>query len=72
MFLSIKTIPNSKKLSIEKLSETSYRIKLNAPSKKGKANEKLIEVLSKYFNVPKSSVTIATGNKSRNKTVEIG
>jgi uncharacterized protein (TIGR00251 family) len=72
MFLSIKTIPNSKKLEIEKLSETSYRIKLNAPPREGKANEKLVEVLSKYFNVPKSSVTIATGNKSRNKIVEIG
>lgn len=71
MFLSIKTIPNSKKTEIEKLNETNYRIKLNAPAREGKANEKLIEVLSKYFNVPKSSVTITTGNKSRNKIVEI-
>jgi uncharacterized protein (TIGR00251 family) len=71
MFLSIKIIPNSKKLEIEKLNETSYRIKLNAPPRKGKANEKLIEVLSKYFNVPKSSVAIATGSKHRNKIVEI-
>jgi len=71
MFISIKTIPNSKKIEIEKLNETNYRIKLNVPATKGKANEKLIEVLSKYLNVPKSSVAIITGSKSRNKTVEI-
>lgn len=71
MFISIKTVPNSKKTEIEKLNDTNYRIKLNAPAREGKANEKLIEVLSKYFNVSKSSVAIITGYKSRKKTVEI-
>lgn len=71
MFISVKIIPNSKKLLIEKLSQTSYRIKINAPAIKGKANEKLVEALSEYFNVPKSAVTIVTGHKGRNKVVEV-
>jgi hypothetical protein len=44
---------------------------LNAPAEKGKANLRLIEVLSEYFGVPKSAIRIIKGWKTRNKTVEI-
>ena len=71
MILSIKVIANSKKLEIVKLSENSYKIKLDEQAVKGKANSRLIEVLSDYFNVKKSSIRIVKGNKSRDKIVEI-
>lgn len=69
--LSIRVIPNSKKVEIMKIDENSYRIKLDAPTTKGKANARLIEVLSDYFNVKKSSVTIVKGHKSREKLIII-
>lgn len=46
-------------------------IGVKAVPKKGKANEKIIEKLSKYFSVPKSSVRIISGASLRKKIVEI-
>jgi uncharacterized protein (TIGR00251 family) len=71
MILSVKIVPNSKKLEIIKLSENNYKIKLDERAVEGKANSKLIETLSDYFNVKKSSINIVKGIKSRNKIVEI-
>ena len=71
MILSIKIIVNSKKLEIVKLNENSYKIKLDEQAVDGKTNSRLIEVLSDYFNVKKSSIKILKGNKSRDKIVEL-
>lgn len=71
MILSIKVVPNSKKLEIIKLSEENYKIKLDEKSAEGRANIRLIEVLSEYFKVKKSSIKIMKGRKSRDKIVEI-
>ena len=38
----------------------------------GKANEALVKLLAKYFDVPKTYITIVRGHTSRHKVVEIG
>lgn len=47
------------------------KLRLAAPPVKGKANAALVEFLAGYFNVPKRSVRIAAGHKSRRKRVVI-
>ena len=47
-------------------------VKVNAPAKEGKANKKLVEILSKHFSKPKSSIRIVKGLTSKNKVIEIG
>lgn len=71
MIILVKVIPNSKKLEIIKLDEKNYKIKLDAPAIEGMANSRLVEVLSDYLNIQKSSIRIVKGLKSRNKIVEI-
>jgi len=70
MRLNIKVTPNTKKTEITE-SGGLLKIKLTTPPIQGKANQELIKVLSKYFKVSKSKVIIITGDKSRNKIVEI-
>ena len=43
---------------------------LRAKPHDGEANAALIKTLSKYFKVPKTTITIIQGQKSRNKVVE--
>jgi uncharacterized protein YggU (UPF0235/DUF167 family) len=38
----------------------------------GKANEEVVELLARYFSVPKSSVKLLGGQSSRKKLFEIG
>ena len=71
MKLNIHAIPNSKSSEIIKIDENTYKIKVDSSAAEGKANKRLIEILAEHFNVPKSSVKILKGLKSRNKIVEI-
>jgi len=70
MLIEIKVIPNAKRTELIK-TETGYKARLTAPPVDGKANEALIELLSKEFGVPKRDVEITKGMTSRNKTVVI-
>jgi len=61
---------NAKNYKIERVGEELI-IRVDAPASKGKANKRLLKILSDYFNVPKSNISIKKGLKSRNKVVEI-
>lgn len=69
--IAVKIIPNAKKEEIIKENENHFKIKVRAPATEGKANEALIETLSKYFDIPKSRIKIDKGLLSRNKIIEI-
>lgn len=69
MKISIKLHPNSsqeKIIEIEK--DKSYEIWIKEKPVDGKANEKLIKLLKKYF---KKDVKITSGFRSREKIAEI-
>ncbi len=71
MRILVNVVPNSKKVEVIKIDENNYRIKVDVPASKNKANKRLIEILSKHFAVPKSSILILRGKKNRNKIIEI-
>ena len=70
MKVNLKVIPNSKRPEIKREKEY-FKIKVDAPAKEGKANKRLLELLSDYFSLPKSRIKIIKGENSRNKVVEI-
>ena len=47
------------------------KVRVSAPPVEGAANAALIRLLAKALGVPKSAVTIAAGENSRIKTLEI-
>lgn len=47
-----------------------YIVYLRAKPHDGEANEALIKLLSKHFKVPKTTIKITRGLKSRTKTIE--
>jgi len=71
MKINVIVTPNSKKVEVEKIGEENYKVRVDAPAVEGKANKRLVEILSEYFNVPKSSIKILKGFKNRNKIVSI-
>jgi uncharacterized protein (TIGR00251 family) len=71
MFISVKVVPNSKNPEIEKIGDGKYRVRVDEKAESGKANMRLVEMLAEHFKVPKSSVFISKGVKSRNKIIEI-
>lgn len=65
--ISIKVIPNSSRCEISATAEDGLKLRLDVPPVEGKANAKCIKFLSRLLDVPKTSITITSGEKSRNK-----
>lgn len=71
MKITVQVKPNSKKEAVEKQEDGSYLVRVNAPPTEGKANERVIELLSKSLKIPKSKFTLIGGHKSKRKVFEI-
>lgn len=63
--------PGSSQEKIVEGSDGELIVYLRAKPHDGEANTALIKLLAKYFDVPKTSIKITRGQKSRIKTVEI-
>lgn len=70
-YIHCQVTPQSRIQKIIKLKEKYYKVKLVAAPEKGKANKELFEVLSLYFNLPKSCFTITSGATSPEKLIRI-
>ena len=62
--------PGSSQEKIIQMSEDEYTVFLRAKPHDGEANTALIKMLSKHFHVPKTTIKITHGLKSRSKTIE--
>jgi uncharacterized protein (TIGR00251 family) len=69
--IKIRVIANAKRPEIFELEDGTLKIKLKSPAHEGRANKELISVLSKHFSLPKSKIKITSGEKSRNKIIEL-
>ena len=63
--------PSAKKDGIVGLYGSSLKVAVTAAPEKGKANKAIVKVLAKRLGVPASSVTIVSGEMSRNKKVSV-
>ena len=63
--------PNSRLEAVEEVDDRQFVVKVNAPPVDGKANKRVIEVLSKHFKVPKSRIHLVAGQKGKKKTFAI-
>lgn len=70
MKISVTVKPRAREEKVEK-TDNGYIIYVREPAEENKANRALIEVLSEYFGVSKSKISILSGLKSRHKIVEI-
>jgi hypothetical protein len=71
MTFSIKVHPRARKNAITGVIGDALKLALTAPPVDGKANQAVIEFFADLFAIPRSSVTIASGETSRNKVVRI-
>ena len=71
MRIHVVVKPRSRRESVQPQPDGSYQVALDAPPHEGLANERLVEVLAAFFQVPKSGIAIVRGHKSRRKWVEV-
>jgi uncharacterized protein (TIGR00251 family) len=69
--VSVRVVPRSAKEGVAGLEGGVVRIRLNAPPVEGQANEALVRFLARTVGVPKSRITLVTGERGRSKIVRV-
>jgi len=68
---TIKVQPRAKKNAITGELGEALKLSLTAPPIEGRANEACIEFFANLLKVPRSSVTIASGQTGRRKVIRV-
>ena len=68
---AVKVHPRAKKNAITGELGDALKVSLTAPPIDGKANQACIEFFAKLLKVPRSSVTIASGQSSHQKVIRV-
>ena len=68
---TVRVQPRAKRNAIVAEMGDALKIALTAPPVEGKANQACIAFLAEVLDVPRSSVTIAAGDSSRNKLIRV-
>jgi uncharacterized protein (TIGR00251 family) len=71
VLLPVRAMPRASKNEIQGLHGDALKVRLQAPPVEGKANQALIRFLSEALNIPRSQLSIASGETGRNKAVLI-
>ena len=68
---AVKIHPRARKNAITGELGDTLKLSLTAPPVEGRANEACIEFLANLLKVPRSSVTIASGQNTRRKVIRV-
>lgn len=71
MKITVKVKPNARENSLKMTGINTFSVKVTYPPEKGKANQKVIELVSMHFKVLKSGISILMGHTSSVKLLEI-
>lgn len=69
--VAVRVIPRAGRSGVAGTRDGALLVRLNASPVDGAANEDLIEVLAESLGVPKRTVTIVAGARSRSKKVAV-
>ncbi len=67
--IDVRVIPRAARSSIAGTRNNALLVRVQAPPVEGAANNELIAVIARAMDVPRSSVSIVAGDRSRNKRV---
>lgn len=67
----VKVQPRARKNAVIGVVGDALKLALTAPPIEGRANQAVIEFFAELFEIPRASVTIASGATNRNKVVRI-
>ena len=69
--LALKAIPNAPRNEVVGWLGDALKVKVHAPALEGRANDELCEFLADRLQLPRRAVTLARGDKSRQKVIRI-
>jgi len=71
MLIRVRVTTNAKAVRVVKVGEADFEVKVDERALNGRANKRLVEILSEHFKVPRSRIIIVSGARSRDKVLEV-
>jgi len=71
MLIRVHVTPNAREVSVTKVGESVFEVRVDERATHGRANKRLLEIMAKHLGVPRSKVFIARGVKTRDKMIEV-
>lgn len=68
---AVRVQPRASRSGVAGELDGALKIRLAAPPVDGEANEELLRVLAKLFDMPRAQIVIASGQTSKNKLIRI-
>jgi uncharacterized protein len=68
---TVRVQPRARRNAVAGVLGEALKLSLTAPPVEGRANQACIDFLAELLGVPRSSVTIAAGETSRNKLIRV-
>jgi len=68
---SVRVVPRASRSEIVGEHDGALRVRIAAPPVDGAANEELVRLLARAFEVPRSAIEISAGHASKLKTVRV-
>lgn len=73
MTLKIKVTPRSPRTQFAgEMADGTLKVQVAAPPDKGQANDELCAFLARHYGVPRSQVTVISGQTATRKLVRVG
>lgn len=69
--IKVKVSAGAKTEKVEEVEPDVFKIRVSAPPEKGKANNRVAELLAEYFKIPRSKVWLISGATYREKVFSI-
>lgn len=69
--IRLRVVPNARRSKVVGEYGEAIKLKIAAPAVEGKANEALLQFVASHLGVPRRAVELISGEKSRDKTVEV-
>jgi hypothetical protein len=63
--------PGASTDEVTRLADGSLLVRVRARAREGEANEAVVRALARHFRIPKTSIRIVSGHKSRSKLLEL-
>lgn len=71
LLLHLRIQPRASREGIDGVREGRLRVRVSSPPIDGAANERLVRVLAQVLDVPRTSITLTRGEKSRDKDLTV-
>lgn len=71
MYIRVKVSPNSKKEVFKQINEDHFEISVKEKAERNLANDRIIELFSAHYGLPKGKIRIVNGHRSPTKLLVV-